>query len=371
MCVSAAQHRPYQTDDSLADTRTRKCRSMSPSRRWSTGKPSDDSRSLQVVDGEILLETYNSGVPIGDQHVVSRFLLKRWSDSGGLLISHRIDNGYVRRVGPAGVGRIDSFVQLDLSDPVERRWADIESRAGDAIQRAVEAAEPAEGDVADALKDLLALHLLRSRDSTERWALSITSNERIRQLLEWLDEPGVLENLALARTGIHAAGPELLEAEKDFQLARLERELGMGGVGFVESTLTNLDQVRTRFASYAVQIGWSESDAPFLIGDTPAVVVDTDSGSIGFRNGVTLKSCNQVLMPIGPHHTLSLGTEPAWVHLPAGLVSELNSLQLWNSRVVAMYGTDSQLGSWVDGWRQAHVHPDDLGRTRRDDRRRR
>lgn len=303
--------------------------------------------------------------------MVSRFLLKRWADSDGLLISHRIDNGYLRRVGPSGLGRIDTFVQPDLSDPVERRWADIESRAGDATRRAVESAEPPDGDVADALKDLLALHLLRSRDSTERWAQSITSNERIRELLEWLDEPGVLGKLVLARTGIHAAGPELLKAEKDFQMARLERELGMGGLGFVESTLTNLEQVRTRFASYAVQVGWSESGAPFLIGDTPAVVVDTDSGAIGFRNGVTLNSCNQVLMPIGPHHTLSLGPESAWVEVPASLVNELNSLQLWNSRVVAMYGTDSGLGAWVDGWRQDHVHPDDLGHARHEERRRR
>jgi hypothetical protein len=310
-------------------------------------------------------------VPVGDQHVVSRLVLRRWADAKGLLVSHRVDNGFVRTAGPAGLGRIDSFVQPELSYSVEHRWAEIESRAGEAIQRALAIAEPPTGDVEDALKDLLALHLLRSHDTTEQWAEIIASNERVHGVVELLNEPGVLEQLVVARTGIHATGPGLLNDERDFQLTQLERQLGMGGLAFVESTLRTLEKVRKRFADLRVQIGWSDDGAPFLIGDTPAVLLDTDKGAVGFRNGVTLNSSNQLLMPIGPHHTLSLGPEPAWLQVPPNVVDELNGLQLWNSRERVMYGTDSGLGEWVDEWRRKHVHPDDLGRQRADPRGRR
>lgn len=165
-------------------------------------------------------------MPISDQHVVSRLLLRRWADADGLLVSHRIDNGYVRRCGPAGLGRVDTFVQPDLSHPVERRWHEIESRAGVAIKRVLETAEPPAGEDADSLRDLLALHLLRSHDSAEMWARAITSSREIRGLLEWLDGPGVLERLSFERTGLLPAGPGMLIAEREFQLARILHRAG-------------------------------------------------------------------------------------------------------------------------------------------------
>jgi hypothetical protein len=69
-------------------------------------------------------------------------------------------------------------------------WAEIEPRAGEAIQWALASAEPPTGDVAEALKDLLALDLLHSHNTTERKAEIIASNKRVRGVVEWLNQPG-------------------------------------------------------------------------------------------------------------------------------------------------------------------------------------
>lgn len=208
---------------------------------------------------------------VAGQHVVSRTLLRRWVDDQGVLVRHRLDNGHRRVLGTRGVGQVDCYVQPDLSGPMELRWKDIEDRAGPVLGRA--ASEPSELSRADrqVLIDLLALHIVRSRDSRELWQRELVANVDLRDAVEMLNDPQVLAELYRRRTGLVAIGIDTLSAERTRELNDLEARLGMGGEAFATSTLQVLEDCIADLSHHEVQIGVAAGDHAFLIGDTPAV----------------------------------------------------------------------------------------------------
>lgn len=294
------------------------------------------------------------------QHVVSQVLLRRWCDDTGHLTSHRVDNGYVREVGSAGVGRIQGFTKPELSLEAEARWGEIEAVGAEAIAEVSSTDTAPSAVVESALRDLLALHLVRSHDSRERWAEGLRSNPRLDDLARDLRDPGLLAQLVYERSGIIAAGPSLLAEESARLVEAFEEKLGPGGSAFVTATSTVLDQVREALREYRVQILTTTPRRQFLISDVPAVILDTDTGRVGLRGGARLGAANQLVMPLGPEHAMALGPTPDRVEAPDDtIVDRFNNWQLRNSRHLVFYRTDSGLRPWVDGWRNEWVHPDD------------
>ncbi|WP_327301848.1 DUF4238 domain-containing protein [Streptomyces goshikiensis] len=147
------------------------------------------------------------------QHVISQVLLKRFATpfgSNGLkLLPFNLDhpNRVHKLASPRECGKVKHFARF-ASASLEQVWGRLETRIPDA------AVAVARGDVFDneqhvqTLKDLIALHLVRSlnfRDVHERIFTKIYTEQRTALLT---DQSDLLRLAVLQRSGLHLAGPQ-------------------------------------------------------------------------------------------------------------------------------------------------------------------
>jgi hypothetical protein len=239
------------------------------------------------------------------QHVISQVLLKRFATrfgSDGLkLVPFNLDHpDRLHKVAsPRQCAKIPYFARF-ASASLEQVWGKLETRIPDAA-RAVD-----RGDVfqheqhVQTLKDLIALHLVRSlnyRNLHERIFTNVYTETRTALLT---DRSDLLRLAVLQRSGLHLSGPQGLATAAD-QILRPHLTNFENGADFrarIEDTFAKAKQMISK-AGLEILV---PAAGEFLLGDTPALAIQQSENRT--RISVAIGDSTAIVLPFGPRHLL-------------------------------------------------------------------
>ncbi|MGW2050923.1 DUF4238 domain-containing protein [Streptomyces sp. NPDC001858] len=266
------------------------------------------------------------------QHLVSKVLLKEFTmpePKGGSqqLLPFDLHNpGRVhKRMPPSRCGWVENFVAVD-SPFIEALWNNVERRVRAALA-AVHAGTPfADPLHVDVLRDLVVLHNVRSlhyrdvhTDSVER-----ARTHLVAKVITQYPEQLRLE--ALRETGLYLSGPAALGA---FAERLIERSPTMrdreSGKLFRTSIEDTFHKMRDLASTRRLEVITPET-GQFLIGDNPALTLSMKGSRTMY--GMAFLDAQTLVLPIGPRHMLSLGTEDSMLTASQSFVDRLNALQI-------------------------------------------
>ncbi|MFF1269186.1 DUF4238 domain-containing protein [Streptomyces anulatus] len=239
------------------------------------------------------------------QHVISQVLLKRFAarfGSNGLkLVPFNLDHPdrVHKMASPRQCGKVPHFARF-ASASLEQVWGKLETRIPDAA-RAVD-----RGDVfqheehVQTLKDLIALHLVRSlnyRNVHERIFTNIYTETRTALLT---DRSDLLRLAVLQRSGLHLSGPQGLATAADQILSPhlTNFENGADFRARIEDTFAKAKEMISE-AGLEILV---PAAGEFLLGDTPAVAIQRSGNRI--RISVAIGDSTAIVLPFGPRHLL-------------------------------------------------------------------
>ncbi|MFF7459369.1 DUF4238 domain-containing protein [Kitasatospora sp. NPDC008115] len=223
------------------------------------------------------------------QHVISKVLLKRFAvpfGSAGLKLVPFDLNHPDRLHKLAGLrecGKVDNFARF-ASASLEQVWGRLETRIPPAA-RAVERGDVFQHDQhVQTLKDLIALHLVRSlnyRKVHNRIFTKVYAEHRTSLLTAKSD---LLRLAVLQRSGLHLAGPQGLAAAAD-QILRPHLDNFENGADFRARIEDTFAKAKEMISGAGLEI-LVPAAGEFLLGDTPALAIQQSSD----RTAFTLRS---------------------------------------------------------------------------------
>ncbi|MEX0664747.1 MAG: DUF4238 domain-containing protein [Acidimicrobiia bacterium] len=285
---------------------------------------------------------------IRDQHLISKVLLKQWA-RGGVLSRVSLRFGTVQKRSPKAEGFEPWYVRGHESVRLEQVWKTTEDRVPEALAAATAGTLFQSRTNIGVIKDLLALHAVRSRQMADMWQRSLARSEhktRIASLLELISDEEVLAAHFRARTGLEPGGSATLIAERDYLLDELELRLGRGGAGFASALEEQFQQMRDYLAVRGLEIGIAQT-SELVIGDNPALTYDKDNGKIGFLQGARLGEADSFVLPLGPQHVVGGGGDNVYRELQEHAVAFLNEMQLLGSQRRVYCTPDGSGLDWV------------------------
>jgi hypothetical protein len=309
--------------------------------------PLDRSAAAQRV-AELRLQADDN---VREQHVVSRVVLKQWTDHTRCLNAVSVMDRGARVItrGPAGLGKIPDFVPR-ASRSAEERWAATERHVPRLVRLCDTDAILDDPDAAATLRDLVALHFVRNRSF---WLVHVEGFQHEREVLKRRARtfPGYADDFQ-RRFG----RPPLTDEDHDFffemVLARRWDIDFHSGLTFRYSVERMFDRCRTWMADHQIQIV-HPSSGEFLLGDAPVVVLDR-RGRLEPGVRVTLGNASQILMPVTPRSLVAFGP-PARGEVPAHVVDELNTYQVRAAHTHVFVRPGSGLEEFVRSTRFAAI----------------
>jgi Protein of unknown function (DUF4238) len=261
---------------------------------------------------------------IREQHVVSRVVLKQWTDHSRCLNAVSVTDRTARIIarGPAGLGKIPDFVPR-ASRSAEERWAMTERHVPRLSRLCDTDAILDDPDAAATLRDLVALHFVRSRSF---WQVHVQGFQHEREALKRQARtiPGYADDFQ-RRFGRLPLTTEDHDFFFEMVLARRSDFDFHSGLTFRYSVERMFERCRAWMADRPIQIA-HPSVGEFLIGDAPVVVLDR-TGRMEPGVQVTLGNASQILMPITPRSLVAFGPT-AKGEVAANVVDELNTFQI-------------------------------------------
>ncbi|MEU5046961.1 DUF4238 domain-containing protein [Streptomyces griseorubiginosus] len=266
------------------------------------------------------------------QHLVSKVLLKQFteasSEGSGLQlrpVDVRNPERRTKLASPRTCGWADTFVAFD-SASAEKLWDSVETRAHAAFE-AVRAGTPFADPVhAEALRDLVVLHYVRSYRyrSVYTNAFESVSGKLRGQLVR--QYPEQLRREALRQTRLHLDSPGSLGAfaERLIEQSEVAQEFESGKL-FRTSIEGMFHKVRAEAAKWRLEVLTPES-GQFLVGDNPGVSVRTDAKPLTYN--IAFKDAHSIVLPISPRHLLALGRDDLVGTIPRATVNDLNTVQI-------------------------------------------
>lgn len=190
---------------------------------------------------------------------------------------------------------------------------------------------PCSGDGGDLLRDLIAIHWIRS------WAIISVRDSAKRTVLKKIHQKNITERrLMIAdiiekRTG--RANPSLLEIEKESSrlLENANRELVPEYHS--KKNRTYFEVARKRFDNLQLSIRYTNS-GDLAIGDAPVITtIGGNPRAAGPHQNVGILKTDYVAMPLGPHALAVLSNRADYTDLTTIDVARHNELQ-WSTFVV-------------------------------------
>jgi Protein of unknown function (DUF4238) len=266
------------------------------------------------------------------QHLVSKVILKQFTmpgpRSGGWQLLpfdlHHPERHHKPKTTKA-CGWAENFVAFE-SASAEQLWCDVERRvpaALAAIRGGTPFADPAH---AEALRDLVVLHYVRSYRYRE---VHVNAFEQARANLSGTlaDRfPGPLYREALRTTGLHLTDPGALAtyAERLIAQSTIVQDNASGKL-FRTSIEDTFHKVQQMASKWRVEIHTPQSGR-FLIGDNPGVTIRQDGSTTEY--GMAFGDATSMVLPIGPGHLVALGPQNKVGTLDAVTVETLNTMQI-------------------------------------------
>ncbi|MEV5295539.1 DUF4238 domain-containing protein [Streptomyces sp. NPDC053741] len=261
--------------------------------------------TAQQIDARIEELRPEADCHVVGQHVISKVLLKRFATpfgSQGLkLVPFNLDHPdrLHKMASPRECGKVPHFARF-ASASLEQVWGKLETRIPDTA-RAVD-----RGDVfqhaqhVQTLKDLIALHLVRSlnyRNVHERIFTNVYTETRTVLLT---DKSDLLRRAVLQRSGLHLSGPQGLAAAADQilspHLANFEN-----GADFRARIENTFAKAKEMISDAGLEI-LVPASGEFLLGDTPALAIQQSENRTAFN--VAIGDSTAIVLPFGPRHLL-------------------------------------------------------------------
>lgn len=261
------------------------------------------------------------------QHVVSQTVLRRWTLEGHLAAVD-LRNGRVSLKAPRATGFVPWFVHADFSGPLEAMWAEVEAQVPTLIAAVENGTAFSDDDVLDGLRQLVAVHVIRSKPMATMWARSYqqqSANGRIARIRDALADPDVRRAVYEHETGLAVVGDVPAERVADSRLNRLDQTAGPGGAWFVENALMNYSRLLEILRRQFVQIGHHPTGG-LVLGDSPATTYDPQRQLVGLLGGANLVD-SIILMPVTPKYLVSFGRTGGYLELSDPSVKLLNNVQ--------------------------------------------
>lgn len=258
--------------------------------------------------------------PPRKQHTVSRVVLRRFASNNRISVFDR-ESDAVYSKGPGGI----FHTYLDKHDPwsAEERWGEIESHVPRVYKLIDERRLLDDAEAVDVLRDLLAMHWVRSPSVRVK-------SELIRQQVVDARVDHLSNETALLALGLRQQTGLVPGSDADLQwFNRRTHEQAMGNLqeeSYSDSLRSLFMRAREMLGTRAVQIGYSRG-LDFAIGDVPVVTMQKGHLGVGPHQGVALGDAGLILMPIDPHVVIALGSEPAEMDMNDDAVSTYNELQ--------------------------------------------
>ncbi|WP_263166348.1 DUF4238 domain-containing protein [Streptomyces sp. SCSIO ZS0520] len=272
------------------------------------GSPNPWQVAAQQIDARIKELQPEADRHVVGQHVISRVLLKRFAipfGSQGLkLVPFNLDHpdGLHKAASPRACGKVPYFARF-ASASLEQVWGKLETRIPDAA-RAVD-----RGDVfhneqhVQTLKDLVALHLVRSlnyRNIHERIFTKVYTEHRTALLTERSD---LLRRAVLQRSGLHLSGPQGLATAATAADEILSPHMANfeNGADFRARIEITFAKAKEMISDAGLEI-LVPAAGEFLLGDTPALAIQQSGTRIAFN--VAIGDSTAIVLPFGPRHLL-------------------------------------------------------------------
>lgn len=274
-------------------------------------------------------------LPVTDQHVVSRVLLKQFSElntDGGheiLACNLQFCRG-ARRYGLKQCGKIKNWMPV-ASHSIESLWSRLETH----YPRAIEAVENGtvfqDGESQDTIKRIMALHYVRSPHL--RNAASVAVAESRKTLKEnWLrTRRAFLVEYYTELNGISPTTDCDIASACD-QLIDKINTLDVELVFRVKAE-ENFNRIQEVLSTARLQIVTPPRGREFLISDAPACSTRDGTSRIGLQEGIGLYSATQFSMPLSPRFSASLSPAltPGYQELSGRRSDRLNTNQIRNA----------------------------------------
>ena len=290
---------------------------------------------------------------IVNQHVVSKVVLKGFAapghkGQGWQLTPFDLRLGREQRArGLSGCGKILNFLTF-ASESAERVWKSVEDRLDSAIKAARAGNLHSNNAQVEAIKDGIALHLVRSPRYLElhQAIVSKTMEDVRRETLQ--SRMPMLRNEFRRRYGLEPAGREALEVVLDEPLENWRTLAESGAIARV-SMESMYHRIRAILQPFAVEVWHIPSGLELLISESPAFTIKYLDQGQHMQLHVAVGDANCVAMPMARNCLLALGATPKVDELLPNQVRLFNHLQVAVAYDHVYYRPGSSLKTFVEG----------------------
>jgi len=288
-----------------------------------------------------------------NQHVVSKVVLKGFAapghkGQGWQLTPFNLRLGHERRSrGLNGCGKIPNFLTY-ASESAEQVWKSVEDRLDSAIKSARAGNLHSDNAQVEAIKDGIALHLVRSPRYMElhQAIVSKTMEDVRRETLQ--SRVPMLRNEFRRRYGLEPAGREALEVVLDEPLEDWRTRAASGAIARV-SMESMFHKIRAILHPFAVEVWHIPSGLELLISDSPAFTLRYLDEGRHIQLHVAAGDANCVAMPMARDCLLALGATSKDDELLPNQVTLFNRLQIAIAYEHVYYRPGSGLRTFVEG----------------------
>ncbi|GAA2696817.1 MULTISPECIES: DUF4238 domain-containing protein [Actinosynnema] len=314
-------------------------------------KPTPEALSYaEMVNKRRAELAFEVGRHVRKQHLISQVLLRRftWDKPPQGIALARVDIVRPDRrldiVGPRTCGKADDFIKY-ASGSAEEMWSRIENAFPDALAAADRGTILEYPELIEVIKDMVALHVVRSNDAPAIHRAAWESNrEGLRSQVR--QHPELLRHYMDKETGFILSGTGWIETALD----RLEAPIrAKYEEGFLFRILQERAYKKVRTLLGRRHLQFLNTDQDFLIGDTPAVsVLHGKPDKIGLSDGVGIDVADSVVMPLGRRlYVATDSNNPAVGRVPKSTVDRLNRLQISAAKNEVYFHPESDLEAFV------------------------
>jgi hypothetical protein len=326
-----------------------------------------DSVRKHIVDLNVILGTASPGIPVLEelvqlteqaidgarakvtkQHFLSQVVQRRWEEPvpvhGDGLKFYDLDTCVEDYGTTEDLGMVKDFVQID-SKATEDLWWVVENDFNRAVDPIVAGQSPAPKHL-ETLKACVALHYIRNpqivKPHHDGFATAVElQTERLIQL-------GYAEAFYYDEHGIWPAGPEALKEGVQLIQERMTALHGSGAL-FRLSIQRLYEKVRDEwFATMNIELVVPASASKeFLVGDVPALTVDTTTGMAGVRNGIAIGNADLIFMPLAPKLAAIVGGGIGVRAADDLEVDDLNRYQVIGASRYVYYRPGATFAPWI------------------------
>jgi hypothetical protein len=310
--------------------------------------PAQSGEDYQARVSELLPEGERQ---VPGQHVVSQVVLKGFAAPGPRGEGWRLTPYDLRRRselkvrGPGGCGKTSHFLPF-ASASAEKLWNTVERRLDDAIRSARAGRLHGNGNHIEAIKDGIALHLVRSHRYLQVHRSAVPAAvDQVRNEVLATRRPLLIREFQ-RRYGLYPAGTDALGFLVDEAMSGWLDLEAIGALPRVSMEFM-FERIRTVLRGLAIEVWHVPSGCELLISDSPAITFRYRSNNTLIEPNIALGDAHGVALPLAGDCLVAIGPAAKDEELVPDQVRLWNELQVRSGHEYAYYRPGSGLGSFV------------------------